>query len=132
MEQNVNKNFEVVTALDGVTATTTSDAVDISQADKVVFCFKRADHSAGKTVFTVNVSVNGSDYVTYNKLIDNVANTNGQTLTRVASYDTGAANATKFYTLSPEDHFKYCTITATETTDGTHSAWVLKYRSPQI
>lgn len=116
----------ITKVLNAVTATTTSEALDIEGAEKVVFVFNRANHNAGKTVFTVTVSVDNSNYITYNKLIDNVANTNVQNLTRVASYDTGAANATKFYTMSPEDVgcFKYVKVTATETTDGTHSAWV--------
>jgi N-acetyl-beta-hexosaminidase len=116
---------EVITALDGVTATTTSAAIPINGAKKVTLVFKRADHAAGKTVFSVTVSADDSNYITYNKLIDNVVNTNGQQLTRVASWDTGAANGTKFYTLSPEDTFAYLKVKATETTDGTHSAWVI-------
>jgi len=112
-------------ALNGVTATTTSQAINIENAKKVIFVFKRANHTAGKTVFSVTASADGTNFITYNKLIDNVINSNSQNLTRVASYDTGAANATKFYTLSPEDTFKEVKVTATETTDGTHSAWVL-------
>ena len=116
---------EVVRAIEDATATTTSQPINIENASKVVFVFKRSDHSAGKTVFSVTVSVDNSNYVTYSKLIDNVTNTNSQDLTRVGSYDTGAANATKFYTMSPEDAFTHVKVTATETTDGTHNAWVL-------
>lgn len=112
-------------ALTGVTATTTSQAVNVENAKKVIFMFKREDHSAGKTVFSVTVSPDGTNFITYNKLIDNVVNSNSQQLTRVASYDTGAANATKFYTLSPGDCFKEVKVTATETTDGTHTAKVI-------
>lgn len=123
----MSKRFQDLSvALDGVTETTTSQEINIEDAKKVIFVFKREDHTAGKTVFSVTVSVDGTNFVTYSKLIDNVANSNAQNLTRVASYDTGAANATKFYTLSPEDGFKSVKVTATETTDGTHSAWVLK------
>jgi len=116
---------EVIKVIDDATATTTSAAIPISGAQKVTFVFKRSGHSSGKTVFSVTVSADDSNYITYNKLIDNVANTNVQDLTRVASYDTGAANATKFYTLSPEDTFTHCKVTATETTDGTHDVWVI-------
>lgn len=123
------KNFELITALDEVTATTTSAPVYIADADAVNFVFKRADHGSGKTIFTVEVSLDGVNYVTYNKMIVNVANAIAENLTRVGSYDTGAANVTATFTMSPEDHYMYCRITATETTDGTHSAWVGKYRS---
>lgn len=116
---------EVITALDAVTATTESEAISIEGAKRIVFVYKRADHASGKTVFSATVSVDGTNYITYNKWISNVANTNSQTLTRVASVDTGTANATGFLTMSPEDGFKYIKVTATETTDGTHSAWLL-------
>jgi len=110
--------------INGATATT-SAVVNIEGAKRVVFVFIRTDHSSGKTVFSVKVSPDNTTYITYNKLIDNVANTNSQTLTRVASYDTGAANGAKFYTMSPEDVFPYVEVTATETTDGTHDVWVI-------
>jgi hypothetical protein len=116
---------EVIKVLDDVTATTSSAATPILGAKKVVLVYKRADHSSGKTVFSATVSVDGTNYITYNKWISNTANTNSQTLTRVASVDTGAANATGFLTMSPEDNFLDIIVTATETTDGTHSAWLL-------
>jgi hypothetical protein len=108
-----------------VTDTTTSSAINIKGAQRVSFFFQRTNHTAGKTVFSVTVSVDGTTYTTYNKLIDNVANTNQQTLTRVASYDTGTANASAIYSMSPEDTFCFLKVTATETTDGTHNAWVV-------
>lgn len=116
---------EVIHALNAVTATTTSAAVNIEGAKKVILVYQRSNHSSGKTVFSATVSVDGSTYIAYNKWISNVANTNSQTLTRVASVDTGAANVTGFLTMSPEDGFKDIKVTATETTDGTHDAWLL-------
>jgi len=112
-------------ALNKVTATTTSEIIDVKYAKKVSLLFIRADHGSGKTVFSVEASLNGTTFFTYNKLIPNVANSNAQTLTRVASYDTGAANATALYSLDLEnDIISAIKITATETTDGTHSAKV--------
>ena len=118
---------DVITALDGVTATTTSQPINIENADSVVVAYKRADHSAGKTVFSATVSVDGTNYIAYAKWISNVANANTEQLTRVASVDTGAANVTGFITMSPEDHFKWIKVTATRTTDGTSSMWLLTY-----
>ena len=115
---------EVIKVLDDVTATTTSVAVPIEGAKKVVLVYKRSDHDSGKTVFSATVSVDGANYITYNKWISNTANTNSQTLTRVASVDTGAANASGFLTMSPEDGFSDIKVTATQTTDGTHAAWL--------
>lgn len=117
---------EVVTVLDGVTATTTSQIIYCKGAKKITFMFKRADHSAGNTVFTVATSIDDTNFVTSNMLIDNVANSNAQNLTRVSEYDTGAANATKLYALDMTSFG--CTsfkVTATETTDGTHTAKAL-------
>lgn len=116
---------EISHVLNAVTETTTSVPIPIAGAKKITFVFKRADHTAGKTVFSVTVSADDSSYATYSKLISNAANSNGQTLTRVAEWDTGAANGTATFTMSPEDTFPYCKVTATETTDGTHDAWVI-------
>ncbi len=116
---------EVIKVLDDVTATTTSSAVSIEGAKKVVLVYKRSNHASGKTVFSATVSVDGANYITYNKWISNVANTNEQGETRVASVDTGTANATGFLTMDPNDGFKDIKVTATETTDGTHAAWLL-------
>jgi len=114
----------VIKVLDDVTATTTSQAVNIEGAKKVVLVYKRSNHSSGGTVFSATVSVDGSNYITYSKWISNAANTNEQALTRVASVASGAANVTGFLTMSPEDGFKDIKVTATETTDGTHAAWL--------
>ena len=116
---------EVIKVLDDVTATTTSSAINIEGAKKVVLVYKRADHASGGTVFSATVSVDGTNYISYAKWISNTANTNGESLTRVASVASGAANVTGFLTMSPEDGFKDIKVTATETTDGTHSAWLL-------
>ena len=120
----MSKVTTLIPAINAVTETTESDAINIEGASKVILVYKRADHAAGKTVFSATVSVDDSNYITYNKWISNTANTNGETLTRVAEVDTGAADATGFLTMSPEDGFKYIKVKATETTDGTHSVWL--------
>ena len=120
----MGKIFHVVKALDDVTATTTSSAIPIAGAKKVVLAYKRADHGSGKTVFSATVSLDGVNYITYNKWITNTTNAIAEGLTRVASVDTGAANVTGFLTMDPDDGFLDIKVTATETTDGTHSAWL--------
>ncbi len=114
----------VLTPINAATASVANTAakkIDISRAKKVTFQFTRADHSAGSSKFEVEVSNDGSNWVVYNKLIDNVANANSETLTRVASC-TLSSNTSKVYTISPEDDFQYCRVFVTETTDGTHTA----------
>lgn len=122
-----NSGSVLTHALNAVTATTTSDAVDIANAKKITFFFKRSAHSAGKTVFSVLVSVDGSDFtITSAMLIPNVIGDNTKTTARVAAYDTGTANATAIYAMDMTSFsFQQIKIVATETTDGTHDAWVL-------
>ncbi len=116
---------KIVTALDAVTATTTSPAIDIGYAKKVTLLFTRANHSAGSSTFTVDGSIDGTTYVALNTLIDNVTNTNAQTLTRVAS-SVLSSNTSKIYALDLENFgYQFIKVTCTEGTDGTHSASVL-------
>lgn len=115
------KTPKVIKVLDAVTATTTSEAIDIENASKVTLEFTRANHSSGSSAFAVTVSVDGINYVTFNKLIDNVTNTNAQNKTRVASASL-ASDTSKHYSLDLEnDSFRYMKVTVTETTDGTHT-----------
>lgn len=116
----------IIKALDGVTATTTSNAINIEGAKKVTFLFKRADHVSGKTVFTVTGQVVPTEtFIALPLLIANAAIANSETVARVANYDTGTANASALYALDLTYFaLKEIKVVATETTDGTHSAWV--------
>jgi hypothetical protein len=118
---------EVITVLDGVTATTTSEAINLEDAKKVVLVCKRADHSSGSSAFTATVSVDGTNYVDYKKWISNANNTNAQGLTRVTTL-TLSANGVDFLTMDPDDGFKDIKVKVTETTGGTHSAWLFIQR----
>lgn len=116
------KRPETRKLLDAVTATTTSDVFVLECAKRVTFQFTRANHSAGSSAFSLEVSIDGINYVAYNKLISNVTNTNAQTLTRVASVSL-ASNTSAVASMDLQhDHYKYARLTVTETTDGTHSA----------
>lgn len=114
---------KVITVFNGVTATTTANPIDIKGAKKVTLLCKRADHSSGSSAFAATVGANG-EYATYNRWISNATNTNAQTPARVASL-TLSSNTTDFLTMSPEDAFEFIKVTVTETTDGTHSAWLI-------
>lgn len=119
----INKGtWSLHTPLNAVTATTTSSAVPITGAKRITWAFTRADHSSGSSAFDVTVSLDGSTFVAFNKLIDNVTNTNAQTKTRVAS-STLSSNTTKVYSMDLEnDVYAEMKVTVTETTDGTHTA----------
>ncbi len=119
---------ELIKAIDAVTATTVSDPINIENAEKISLIFTRANHSAGSTAFSVEVSLDGSTYVAFNKLISNATNTNAQTKTRVASVSL-ASNTSSIVAMDLEnDIFRWMRITATETTDGTHTAKALIQR----
>jgi hypothetical protein len=111
-------------AINTAVATTTSDAIDVKNAKRITLYLQRSVHSAGSTDFTVTVSGDDVTYIGYNKLITNVANTNGQTLTRVATVSL-SSNTTSMVSFSVEDCFQSIKITATRNTDGTADAWAL-------
>ena len=117
------KYAEIIKVLDAVAVTTTSSVVNIEDAEKVMLVCNRANHDAGSSAFTAEVSVDGTNFVDYKKWISNANNTNEQDLTRVTTLTLGA-DTTDFLTMSPEDGFQVIRVTATETTDGTHSAWL--------
>lgn len=117
-----------IVALNGVQETTTSAKIFVGGAKRVAVLLRRSDHDAGSTAFTIKGSLD-YDEVTptmtaLNVWIDNVTNTNGQNLTRVAG-KTLSANGDAFLWLDKNCLVNWIEITATETTDGTHSAWVL-------
>lgn len=119
---------ELIKLLDAVTATTTSERVNIENAEKVSLVFTRANHSAGSSAFAVEVSVDGDNWVTFSKLISNATNTNAQNKTRVASVAL-AANGSSTVAMDLEnDIYRWMRVTVTETTDGTHTAKALIQR----
>ena len=111
--------------IDAVTATTVSDPLLVSGAKKISFMFTRANHAAGTSTFTVEGSLDGVTYVALNKLISNATNTNAQTLTRTASVVLSANGSTLASLDIEQDTLYMIRVTATEGTDGTHSAVVL-------
>lgn len=116
------ESVKLKTPLDAVTATTTSDAMDVKYAKKITFLFTRSNHSSGSSTFTVEGSIDGSTYVALNKLVTNVTNTNAQTPVRVASVAL-SANGSAMVSLDMQyDAYTHIKVTVTEVTDGTHTA----------
>lgn len=114
--------YKVLTPINAVTATTVSDSIPIMGAKRITWQFIRANHSSGSTAFSVEVSLDGTNFIAYNKLISNLTNTNAQTLTRVASVSL-ASNTNAVVSMDLEcDAYLEMRVTATETTDGTHTA----------
>lgn len=77
--------FKSPTLLNATTTTATSEAIDIEGASKVTLFLQDTSLNMGTSTYTFQVSVDGTNFVTYNRLIDNVTNTNSQNLTRVAT-----------------------------------------------
>lgn len=117
--------FKVLTLLNALTASGSSEEIVIAGAKRITLFLTRADHAAGTSTFDVDVSLDGTTYVDFNKLISNVTNTNAQNLTRVASVAL-AANGTTAVSMDLE-HDCYFTmkLNVVEATDGTHSATAL-------
>lgn len=125
------QSVKILTALDAVTATTVSSKLWIGDFDRVAILYRRADHGSGSTAFTVKAGFAqlASDTPTmtaYNMLIDNATNTNAQTPTRINSKSL-AANGDAMVWMDPSAPATHIEITATETTDGTHSAFIIGF-----
>ena len=111
---------DTVTALNGVTASSTSNAVGIGDYRQVSFQFIGASISSGNGVFSVQLSNDGTNWTTYNRLVSNATNTNSQTDTRVASV-TVSANGASFAFKPTDDVAKYARVIVVRTTDGAYS-----------
>lgn len=122
---------QFITALNAVTATTVSSKIWIGDFDRVAILYRRANHSAGSTAFTVKAGFAqlASDTPTmtaYNQLISNVTNAIGEGQVRVNSVSL-AANGDAMVWMDPSAPATHIEITATETTDGTHSAFIIGF-----
>lgn len=82
------------------------------------------DGNGTPDVFGNRTGGTGVTMTSLNTLIDNVTNTNAQTLTRVNG-KTLSSNIDAFLWLSPETPVEWLEITVTRTTDGTYSAWIV-------
>lgn len=109
---------QLVTAHNAITETATSDAIYVSDCQKLVVDFTEGGTVNNRSgVLTVTGSVDGSDYHAFNMLIDNVANTNGQTITRVASKTRATAGSDILALDLSAFHFQSIKVTVT-ITDG--------------
>ena len=80
----VSSTFKTVSALSSVTMTATSSPIEIKGASKVTLLLSGNVAGTGSAIFNVDGSIDGSTFIDFNKLIDNVANTNAQELTRLS------------------------------------------------
>jgi len=118
-----------MTALNAVTATTTSDKFFVGGAKRIAVLLRRANNAGGTSAFTIKASLDYSDVTpvmtALNLWIDNVTNANDKQLTRVNGTSIANADGDKMLFLDPAVIVNWLEITVTETSDGTHSAWIL-------
>jgi len=122
---------KVYLALDAVTKTSTSEEFYIGDFKRVAILCRRAAHNAGSTSFSVNTgfAIDGSattiPTMTANvMMILNVENDNTETNITHGSVVL-AANGDGFGWLDPSTMGTHLSVTATETTDGTHTAYII-------
>lgn len=107
------------TPLDGVTATTTSSAINMEHATKASFEFIREDHSSGSSKFEILASLDGTNFTTTGvMMVKDVANTNSQNLLRALS-TTLSSDTSEIWHLPNFTSYIAIKIKTTETTDGT-------------
>lgn len=110
--------------LNAVVVTTTSVPFNIEGFKRVGLQFLAASITSGNGVFTVEGTIDGTNWVALNILIDNVTNSNVETLTHVAS-KTLSSNTSVLVWLDNFLGLKAIRVKATRTTDGTYSAFVI-------
>ncbi|MCX6724248.1 MAG: hypothetical protein NT155_03715 [Candidatus Staskawiczbacteria bacterium] len=117
---------EVVKPVNAITATNTPVAVPCAGAKKIAIQLTEAGSVNNRSgVLTITVSLDGgTTFQAYSMLVSNAANTNGQTLTRVASI-TRASAGTDICFLTPETLGAITHIKTTVTiTDGATPAGI--------
>ena len=125
-------SYHLYTALRATTTNATSTGVVIGGSEDVTFFFSRqsdygasgSGDNAGSSEFSVEVSADGTNWVLYNRLIDNLVNSNSQTLTRLQLAVVPAGTSTAFYSMDPFDTFYAVRCIVEETTDGAHTCEV--------
>lgn len=110
----------LIKVLDAVEADTTSSAVNVEGAKKIGLWLHTTQ---ADTDFSVTISLDGTNFVTYNKIITNVTNTNSQMPIRVATIRPSASTYT-YATLDPIDPIKELKVVADENTGAVINAWV--------
>jgi len=92
---------EIVTAESAISATNTPVAIPCVGAKNIGVVLTAAAINSRTGVLTITVSPDGTNFYAYSMLISNLANSNAQDLTRVAS-KSRAENGTDILWLTPE------------------------------
>jgi hypothetical protein len=107
--------------LSAVTVDTTGETFDVSKRQLKSIQFICSGHTSGSGAFTLEISNDGTNWVTYNRLISNVTNTNTQGDIRTSA-PTLSTNTSAVYFFPTSDYFTYIRATVDVTTDGVYTA----------
>lgn len=115
--------------LSASTSAQTGKAIYVGDSEVIGVLFRRSEHTAGNSAFTVkasmdDVSATSPTLTALNMMIDNVTNTNAQNLTRTNGKTLSAAGDA-FMWLDPSVKLGWLQINCTNTTDGKSQAWVI-------
>jgi hypothetical protein len=113
-----------VNLLNATTVSVTNTAAikfDCSKRQLKSIQFTASGITSGNGVFGVEVSNDGVNWVVYNRLTSNVANTNVQTDTRVAA-PTLSSSTSQIFFFPTSDLFRMIRIFVAVTTDGAYTA----------
>lgn len=118
---------ENIVALNAVTASvanTSAPPIDVSKRQKLSIQFIASGIVAGSGAFGIEVSNDGVNWVVYNRLINNLVETNTQSDAKSAAptFNVGTGNGTSMYFFPDDDYFRYVRVFVTVVTDGTYSA----------
>lgn len=109
--------------MDRISQTQTLGTSGVAGLRRLGLQFKAANIVSGSAVFKVQGTTNGADW-SYLALIDNLANSNSQTLARVLS-KTLSANSNVLMWVDEGLSLRAIRVSATITTDGSYSAYLM-------
>lgn len=120
------KIVQMLSNIDKDTATgdETSELETVEGAKKISIVTTRANHTSGSSTVLVEVSIDGTNWVQFNRLVDNIANDDTKTKAHIASkaYST---NGTYILGLDlTEFCFKYIRVNCQVATDGDSDVWI--------
>ena len=109
--------------MNSVSQSQTLGTVGVGGYKRLGLQFKLASVVSGNGIFKVQGTTNGTDW-SYLAMIDNLANTNSQTLTRVLS-KTLSANSNVLMWVDEGLSLRAVRVSVTVTTDGSYSAYLM-------
>ncbi len=125
---------KLVKLIDGATATTTSNNVYVGDAYKVCFIVTRADDDTGSSAFTFKGGMSpdrettAPTMVALNVITTNAANANTETILRTTGKTITNEDASYLLWLDLREFpVEFINSTVTETNNGTHTCWMVKY-----